>query len=147
MSDQFGGWDTLDVPEVGGKFYKFPDGVVVSFVLIGKPLVTMADFGQGPRPRVRSNMVDLAAPTEVKIVEFSAKQAKTVKELYEMSDSGQATIIKCKRSGTGLQTEYTFVPGKALTDEQKAKLAKLELHSLTDEEAPEPQDDSDEAPF
>jgi hypothetical protein len=133
MSDAFGGWDELEVPDAGGKFFKFPVGQVVRFVLVGKPKIVVADFGQGPKHRVRSNIVDLANPADVKLVELSAKQAQTIKSIYEMSDSGQATVISCKRVGEGLKTEYTFVAGKALTDEQKAKLGKLELLPLEDD--------------
>lgn len=150
MSDEkFGGWDQVDVPDQGGKFYKFPDGQIVSFVLVGTPKIVMADFGQGPKPRVRANLVDLAEPTVARVVEFSAKQAKTVKSLFELSDTGQATIIKCKRTGTGLSTEYTFVAGKSLTDDQRKKLAAIELHSLEDDaSAPATApDDDEEVPF
>lgn len=149
MADQFsGGWDEIEIPESGGKFFKFPDGKVVKFVLVGKPLVTVAQFESGPKPRVRANIVDLEQPTVVQIAEFSAKMAQEIKALFEMSDGKQATIISCKRTGTGLQTKYVLVAGKALTDDQKAKLSKLDLHNLADDAQPAATADADEeTPF
>lgn len=144
----FSGWeDDSAIPEVQSIFFKFPNDKIVSFVLLGKPVVFTKDFGEGPTQRIRSNMVDIENPTEVKILELSVNQANELKTRIQMSETKQATILKCKKTGQGIKTKYLFDSGKSLTAEQKAKLAKLELHSLTDEEVPSPQDDSDEAPF
>ena len=132
MADNFSGWGETDIPNAG-KFFKLKSDQVYKIVLVGVPVVVTAEFDNGPALRVRANICDLADPTVLHVIEFSPKVAGDIKEVFEMCEGKQATILSIKKTGSGFQTKYVIVAGKALTDEQKTKLGKLEMHDLSND--------------
>ena len=145
MSDEFSGWSDVEIPDAGGKFFKFQTNQIYKIVLVGKPELVTVKFSDGDAVRLRTNMVELSASTVPRVVEFSPKVAGEIKDVFSMAEGGQGTILSVKKTGEGFQTKYVIVAGKPLTDEQKAKLGALELHDLREEGAPAgPTPDADE---
>lgn len=133
MADNFSGWGETEIPDAGGKFFKLKTDQVYKLVLVGVPVVATVEFNDGPAVRVRANICDLADPTRLHIIEFSPKVAGEIKDVFEMCEGGQGTILSIKKTGAGFQTKHIIVAGKSLTDEQKAKLGKLEMHDLSND--------------
>lgn len=122
-------WDTLDTGTDGGLFFKLESEKNYTIAFLGEPKVVSKDWGDGPKPRVHSNIVETSSPDKVLIFDMPLTVARQVKDIFGLSETTEI-LIKLRKTGSGLQTKYTVVAGPAIKPETLAKLAKLELHEL-----------------
>ena len=142
------GWDTVDLGQDSGVFFKLDPDKNYQIAFLGEPKVVMKDWGDGPKPRLHSNVVCTDDPERVLIFDMPMSVARQVKDIFDLSESTEM-LIKIRKSGSGLQTKYTVVGGPAIKADTLKKLQALELHALGDEHKAEAKTsaDDDEAPF
>ena len=137
-------WDNIELGSDSGTFFKMDPDKNYQLAFLGQPMVVQKDWGDGPKPRVHSNVVETSEPDKALIFDMPVSVARQVKEIFELSESTEV-LVKIRKSGSGLTTKYTVVAGAQIKADTLKKLQALELHELgqaptkasaTDDDAP-----------
>lgn len=130
-----------------GKFFKLENKQKARVVFLGEPYGVEREFEGKKSTRIAVNLVNVASIDTVQVWEMSPSTFNALFDQIEVK--GQNAVYVVSRNGEGFKTSYSFIHEKDLTDEQKNKLAKLELHDLGSgsPDAGNDAGDEDEVPF